>query len=95
MKDGWDVYFTPGFCGGTIQPGYVIRYRNRWYRTKHRVDPMSRRDVLTDEQAATIKANLPKLPNGNAKFHAYLRAMRKNYTDVPLFDMQKLGANHG
>lgn len=88
--DGWDVYFNPGFCGGTIQPGFVIHWQRRWYRTKHRVNPVHRADVLSKEDAQTIKAALPRLMYGNVSFHAYLRRTRKTWLEIPFFDVAAL-----
>ena len=88
---GWDAYFTPSFCGGTTQPGYVIYWRGRWWRTPHRVDPSNRAEFLRKEDADKIKARLPRLSQGNALFGAYLHRTGRAWSDVPLFPLADLG----
>lgn len=87
---GWDVYFQPGFCGGLIQPGFVVRWGGRWYRTKNRTNPTDRTDVLSAHDASVITLTLPRLEFGNSKFHEYLTRSGKKWSDVPLLSKRQL-----
>ena len=90
-KQGWDVYFSPALCGGTTQPGYVIRHRGRWWRTNYRYYQGHHGDVLSMADAERIRRALPRLPHGNALFHEYLQRARKSWSEVPLFPLRELG----
>jgi len=77
IKNGCAQY-TIGAQGGVFQPPYVIRYKNKWYRTEIL-------NNLSVEQARSISA-MPRLDYGVSRCTNYLIRTHKKFSDLYLWN---------
>jgi len=84
-KMGYD-WWTVGAQKGIEQPPYVVRWKNRWWRTK----PVScAPEGSPENMSPLVKSALDamgRLPFGVRPCLDYLERTRKRFSDLPLFD---------
>lgn len=76
------AWWTVGAQGGIVQPPYVMRWKNRWYRTLplHNPDGES-----VDEETKKFVYSQPILDFGVRRCLDYLESRKMQFRDLPLF----------
>ena len=80
------AWWTRGAQKGTVQPPYVVRWKNRWWRTKPiSCAPAGSPENMSDTVRAALDV-LSNLPYGAVRCSDYLVRANKQFGDLPVFD---------